>query len=83
MRTEFAWMHALDADHFYIHNFLKVREYDRIFIIFPKGRVYLDACGSKLVDQRNPVSGLLSSNIVEDLKKYNKKVYIVQEGPHC
>ena len=82
MRTEFAWMHALDADHFYIHNFVKVREYDHVFIIFPKGRVYLDACGSKLVEQSNPVSGLLSSNIVEELKKCNKKVYIIQEGPH-
>ena len=82
MRTEFAWMHALGADHFYIQNFLKVREYDHVFIIFPKGRVYLDACGSKLVEQPNPVSGLLSSNIVEDLKKRNKKVYIIQEGPH-
>jgi hypothetical protein len=82
MRTEFAWMHALDADHRHIHHFREVKGYDHVFVIFPKGRVYLDACGSKLVDQVNPVSGLLSSNIVEELKQHNKKVYIVQEGPH-
>lgn len=82
MRTEFAWMHTLDADHRHIHNYKEVKGYDHIFIIFPKGRVYLDACGSRLVDQVNPVSGLLASNIVEQLKQYNKKVYIVQEGPH-
>jgi uncharacterized membrane protein YfbV (UPF0208 family) len=82
MRTEFAWMHALDADHRRIYNYGAVRDYDHVFIIFPKGRVYLDACGSKLIDEVNPASVLLSSNIIEELKQYNKKVYIVQEGPH-
>ena len=82
MRTEFAWMYALNADHFCIHDFLKVKDYDHIFVIFPKGRVYLDACGSQLVGDRNPVSDLLIKEPVERLKLANKKVYVVQEGPH-
>lgn len=82
MRTEFAWMHALDADHFCIHDFLKVKDYDHIFVIFPKGRVYLDACGSQLIDDQNPASDLLLKEPVEKLKLSNKKVYVVQEGPH-
>ena len=82
MRTEFAWMHALDADHRYIHHFKEVKGYDHVFVIFPKGRVYLDACGSQLIEDQNPVSDLLVKEIVDRLKLDNKKVYIVQEGPH-
>jgi len=82
MRTEFAWMHALDADHFCIHNFAKVHDYDHVFAIFPKGRVYLDACGSQLVNDRNPISDLLIKEPTDKLKLSNKKVYFVQEGPH-
>lgn len=82
MRTEFAWMHALNADHFCIHNLTNVKEYDHVFVIFPKGRVYLDACGSQLIDDQNPVSDLLIKEPVERLKLTNKKVYAVQEGPH-
>lgn len=82
MRTEFAWMYALDADHFCIQDFVKVKEYDHVFVIFPKGRVYLDACGSQLVEDQNPISDLLTKEPVERLKLSNKKVYIVQEGPH-
>jgi hypothetical protein len=82
MRTEFAWMYALDADHRHIHHYQEVRGYDHIFIIFPKGRVYLDACGSQLAQDQNPISDLLVKEIVENLKTGNGKVYIVQEGPH-
>ena len=82
MRTEFAWMHALDADHRYIHHYKEIRGYDHIFIIFPKGKTFLSAEGSRLVSQVNPISDLLASNLVEELKQNNKKVYIVQEGPH-
>jgi hypothetical protein len=82
MRTEFAWMHALDADHRHIHHYKEVRGYDHIFIIFPKGKTFLSAEGSKLVNETNPVSGLLHQNIVEVLKRENKKVHYVQEGPH-
>ena len=82
MRTEFAWMHALDASHFCIHDFSKLKGYDHIFIIFPKGRVYLSAEGSRIVNGNNPVSTLLATDLVEKLKLDNKKVYCIQEGPH-
>ena len=82
MRTEFAWMHALDADHHHIRSYEHVKGYDHIFIIFPKGRVYLSAEGSKMLDGINPISDLLHSNLVEVLKIHNKKVHYIQEGPH-
>lgn len=82
MRTEFAWMHALNADHFCIQDLQRVKDYDHVFVIFPKGRLYLDACGSQLVDDRNPISDLLIKEPTERLKLANKKVYFVQEGPH-
>jgi len=80
MRTEFAWMHALDADHHNIHT--PITGYDVVIVIFPKGRVYLDACGSKLSNEENPVSSLLSSNFIDKLKQNNSKVCYMQEGPH-
>ena len=76
MRTEFAWMHALDADHIHIHHYKEVRDYDHIFVIFPKGRVYLDACGSQLTEDQNPVSDLLIKEIVDRLKLNNKKAFL-------
>jgi hypothetical protein len=82
MRTEFAWMHALDADHRHIHHFQEVEGYDHVFVIFPKGKLYLSAEGSQLADDQNPVSELLIKEPVERLKLTNKKVYVVQEGPH-
>lgn len=82
MRTEFAWMHALNADHFCIHNFSKVKGYDHIFVIFPKGQLYVNADGTQIAEDRNPVSDLLIKEPVERLKLANKKVYLVQEGPH-
>ena len=80
MRTEFAWMHALDADHYNIHS--PIEGYDVVFVIFPKGMVFLNAVGGKLSNEKNPVSDLLELNIVEKLKQTNKKVYYIQEGPH-
>lgn len=83
MRTEFAWMFALQADHIPLHMYESIKDYDHVFIIFPKGRVFLDAAGSKLVDSPNTVSALLREPIVSNLKKNgNKKIYYVQEGPH-
>jgi len=82
MRTEFAWMHALDADHHNIHQYETVTGYDHIFIIFPKGEVFLNAVGSRLVEKLNPTTDLLASNIVPKLKSLNQKVHYVQEGPH-
>ena len=81
MRTEFAWMHAMDADHINIHNTHLVKNYDKVFIIFPKGKTFLSAEGSKLVNAQNPVSKLLENDIVSILKENNSKVYYIQEGP--
>ena len=76
MRTEFAWMYALDADHFSIHLAAaadeRLRGYDHVFVIFPKGIVYLDACGSQLVGDRNPISDLLIKEPTDSLKITNK-----------
>jgi hypothetical protein len=82
MRTEFAWMHALDAEHRYIHHYKEVRGYDHVFIIFPKGNVYLNAFAVKMSNDQNPVSDLLRSGFVDTLKENNSKVHFVQEGPH-
>lgn len=82
MRTEFAWMKALDADHFNINTLNQIQNYDHIFIIFPKGEVYLNAVGSKLIDRQNPISPFLRIDFVNKLKEKNKKVYFIQEGPH-
>jgi hypothetical protein len=82
MRTEFAWIHALDADHHTITEYALVRDYDAVIMIFPKGRVFLDAAGTKLINFPNPVSDILASNYIQVLKESNKKVYYMQEGPH-
>ena len=82
MRTEFAWMHTLNADHRHIHNYKEVKGYDHVFIIFPKGRVYLSAEGLQAVRGVNPVSEILAGDLVGELKHTNKKVYNIQEGPH-
>jgi hypothetical protein len=86
MRTEFAWMHALDADHYNIHLFGSSKnlvDYDVVFVIFPKGKTFLSSEGSRLIEGVNPVSPLLDQPIVERLKERgNKKIYYIQEGPH-
>ncbi len=81
MRTEFAWMYALNAKHHNIRDYINVSGYDKVFVIFPKGRVFLDSAGSRLSDEINPVTDLLQSNFVKILKQQNKQVFIVQEGP--
>ena len=81
MRTEFAWMYAMDADHINIQKAPMIKGYDKVFIIFPKGKTFLSAEGKKLVDDKNPVSGLLEYDIVPQLKLNNSEVYYVQEGP--
>jgi hypothetical protein len=86
MRTEFAWMNALDADHYNIHLFgsdKNLTGYDHIFVIFPKGKVFLSAEGSKIIDGVNPASELLKYDMVGILKQRgNKSVHYIQEGPH-
>ena len=81
-RTEFAWMNALNADHYNIRKIEQVHNYDHVFIIFPKGMVYLNAFAVKLSNEQNPISDILRSSLVSKLKSNNKKVHYVQEGPH-
>jgi len=82
MRTEFAWMHTLDAEHFNIHQFEQVKGYDVVFIIFPKATVKLNTVG---VEMTTPGAdkdiSIYSKPVVETLKKNNSKVCNVQEGP--
>jgi hypothetical protein len=83
MRTEFAWMHALDADHFNIHTIDDVKGYDHVFVIFPKGKTFLNSEGSTIGRGFNPASQLLREDIVGTLKaKGNGSVHYIQEGPH-
>ena len=86
MRTEFAWMHALDADHYNIHLFgsdKNLTGYDHVFIIFPKGKPFLNSTAVELIKGINPISELLQQNIVDRIKeKGNTNVHYVQEGPH-
>lgn len=86
MRTEFAWMHALNADHYSINtasSIMKVNDYDQVFIIFPKGQLYLNAVGAKIANGTNSISSLLQTNLVSQLREQNNnKIYYIQEGPH-
>jgi len=81
MRTEFAWMCALDADHFPIIT-EHIEGYDLVIVIIPKGEVFLNAVGSQLVDKENPTSVILQSDLVDRLKSKNHKVAYMQEGPN-
>jgi len=81
MRTEFAWMNALDATHYPISNYSEVKNQDHVFVIFPKGQLNLNAVAAKLTNIPNPHSELLNSNWLSVLKENNKKVYYIQEGP--
>ena len=83
MRTEFAWMYALNADHFNIHMLDDLKGYEHVFVIFPKGKTFLSSEGSTLVNGINPVSELLQQDIVGTIKsKGNGLVHYIQEGPH-
>jgi hypothetical protein len=82
MRTEFAWMCALNSVHYPFYKLSEVSSYDHVFVIIPKGRVFLSADGSKIIDGKNPTSHLLESDLVEILRKNgNRKIHFVQEGP--
>lgn len=83
MRTEFSWMHALNATHYNIRNTSEVLEYDHVFIVFPKGKTFLSSEGSRIIEGQNPVSNLLASNIIQRIReKGNRKIHYIQEGPH-
>ena len=82
MRTEFAWMYALKADHFNIHNYSHVHDYDVVFIIFPKATVKLNAVGIEMTTPEiDKDISIYSSNIVTCLKQTNQIVCAIQEGP--
>ncbi len=83
MRTEFAWMHALQADHFNIHNYTQVKDYDIVFIIFPKATVKLNTVGLEMTTPgADKDIGIYTHPIIECLKtNNNRKVCAVQEGP--
>lgn len=83
MRTEFAWMNALNADHYNIRQYDKVKEYDVVFLIIPKGEVYLNAVGVQMQDKINPISDILTFPFADTLKQNNcNKIYYIQEGPN-
>lgn len=82
MRTEFAWMTALQSDHYYIHNYNNVKDYDAVFIIFPKAITKLNAVGVELTyNGQDKDITIYEKPIVETLKSNNGKVCIIQEGP--
>jgi hypothetical protein len=74
----------MNADHYCIYNNIQmVHNYDELFIIFPKGRVFLSAEGSKIFQGKNPISDLLAIDFISILREQNnKKISYVQEGPH-
>lgn len=81
MRTEMAWMCALEANHYYIGNFQLVSGYDYVFVIFPKGGTSISSEGEQLIDRSNRFEGLYSNDIVKNLQSRNSKVCFIQEGP--
>jgi hypothetical protein len=81
MRNDSAWMYLLDAPHIPLAHYSQVKDYDNVFIIFPKGILNLNMVGVEISNNINPVSSLLSQNIGEVLKQQNKKVHYIQEGP--
>jgi len=83
MRTERAWMYALDAPHIPINQYESVSGYDYVIIIWPKGDTFLNQVGCELGENnRNPVSEILQNiDIVGNLKLNNKNICYMQEGP--
>jgi len=54
-----------------------------VFVIFPKGKTYLNAEGSRLSKETNPATPLITPDLVRLLRMgNNKKIHYVQEGPH-
>jgi len=81
MRTEFAWMHALDADHYNVNQFSTVAGYDWVMLILPKGGTSLTSEGVRLNNIPNRFAELYAKPFVEVIKKNNTKVAYIQEGP--
>jgi hypothetical protein len=81
MRTEFSWMCVLNADHFPVINYNDVSGYDWVMLILPKGGVGLNNEGIRVSNEPNRFSQLYKLPFVQELKKKNKKIAYVQEGP--
>lgn len=83
MRTEFAFMVALNADHYNLYQFPEVKNYDVVFIIFPKGIPKLNMVGCEMtMNSPDKDMSIYSTPIVDVLKENNKKVCYIQEGNH-
>jgi hypothetical protein len=83
MRTEMAWQAILESDHFNIHSYKQVSGYDVIFIIFPKAVVKLNMEGLEMTSLKSDKDmSIYNLPVVETLKKTNRKVCNIQEGPH-
>jgi len=83
MRTEFAWMCALQSEHFNIYQYPQIKDYDLVFIIFPKATVKLNTVGIEMTTPGTDKDiGIYKEPVVEVLKKNNNKlVCAIQEGP--
>tara|TARA_R110002153_G_scaffold274330_1_gene448612 strand:+ start:53 stop:1039 length:987 start_codon:yes stop_codon:yes gene_type:complete len=81
MRNDSAWMHLLQATHRCLYEYEQVKDYDNVFVMFPKGVLNLNMIGLEVANNINPVSTLLSQDIGSTLKQNNKKVHYIQEGP--
>jgi hypothetical protein len=81
MRVEFAWMVISDAVHMNIWNYKSVRGFDNVYVIIPKGKFNLCVDGSQIRNDVNPITPLLEQPFIEELKKNNSRVIVVQEGP--
>lgn len=85
MRTEMAWQAALQSDHFNLFQYEQIKGYDVVFVIFPKALVKLNMIGVEMdysYFQRDYDNiKIYSLPVIETLKKHNKKVCYIQEGP--
>lgn len=66
MRTEFAWMCALKADHYHYSSFKSITGYDLVIVIIPKKNI----------------NNWRDLPIIDTLKENNRKVGTMQEGPN-
>ncbi len=67
MRTEFAQMCALEADHYSLYDVDKItEEYDHLVLLIPKTQQDRD--------------GLYNIDIVQKARRVGKKVWFMQEG---
>lgn len=83
-RTEICWQLTLDSTHYNIHNYERVKNYDVVFIIFPKALVKLNKLGLEMtpLDSHENINiKIYDYPVVNTLKQYNKKVCFIQEGP--